>query len=120
MCSVACIPTEQQNNSDVKTNMIETNVYPTNKFTNTIPKVNYVEVMYVQEFIEDDSRYAIGFTKITKEEGNSYIDILKTAGYIVSHSVIEDAAAGYTLTRDNVNLSISISENNMVILFNIN
>ena len=118
--SVACVSTVQQSNSDVKINMIETNIYPTNKFTNTIPKVNYGEVMYLQEFIGDDCRYAIGFTKITREEGNAYIDILKSAGYKVLNSTIEDVSAGYILTRNNVQLSISISENNMVILFNIN
>lgn len=87
-CFVACVSTGQQNNSDVKINMIETNVYPTNKFTNTIPNVDYGEVMYVQEFVGDDGRYAIGFTKKTREEGNTYINTLKNAGYKVSNSTV--------------------------------
>ncbi len=90
----------------------EIDAWPDNAYTRAVPRPQAGTPHYVLADA-DAGYYAIFFQNITREQGEQYIDSLLENGYEKVADTRNAAAIGELLRKDPVQLSVSISDNEL-------
>lgn len=93
--------------------------WPENDFTAQIFPPQNGEIDFVYDY-SAANRYALSFRNLSMEDAAEYVNALKAAGFAEITSEANDASAGVMLQKGNTTLSITYSQDAMIVLIALN
>lgn len=111
--SLSLIGCSNNKNAPVQTGEIQyVDSLPDNKFTSFIVKPNDATIDYIIDESENN-RYSVFYKDITVDDSNAYVKELEELGYKKVEGKVGYVAIGTLYQKDNVFLSIAISESEL-------
>lgn len=83
--------------------------WPENEYTSQVVKPEYGEMDFIYD-LSESGRYAVFLKEISREESEAYVEQLKEFGFAEIASDGNDVSIGTLLQKDNIVLSIAISD----------